>query len=173
MNAFDDLDRLKQIMAPPAAPVPPECTWDHVEAKYGFVFPTDYTDLIETYGYGAVDGELLIYDPRVPASHRNVARGLFTLPTDQLPLPMLTSMEPSLFPLASNGSADYIYLVVADGFADDCELWVGSPKNKTWVHQEGPFVSFLLRMLARQLGQALATSGNWDLKPVYHHFTGG
>lgn len=159
-------------MTPPKKTFPAETKWEAVSDMYGFIFPTDYTNLIDTYGYGGIDGELSLEDPRVALSRHSISAGLYSLPTDRLPLPMLTPMEPSLFPLASNGSAYYVYLVVADGFADDYELWVGSPKNKTWVHQQGPFVSFLLRLIERRLDQEITDLMFWDLDPIFSPFRG-
>ncbi|HEV3385364.1 MAG TPA: SMI1/KNR4 family protein, partial [Gemmata sp.] len=67
------LDRLKQLMPPPAKPIYPgsKKEWSGFQKKIGLNFPTDYFSLVNTYGSGRfLGGELKIANPFDPDDER-------------------------------------------------------------------------------------------------------
>jgi hypothetical protein len=59
------MEALKNLMRPPANPseLPDRAGWGPVEAALGLMLPEVYKAFISTYGTGAVDGFLWVFNP--------------------------------------------------------------------------------------------------------------
>jgi hypothetical protein len=116
------LERLRQLLPPPADPVEPgrPDSWAEVEAAIGTQLPTDFKAFTELYGSGMVDdflylfnpfaagkdGNLLIEKDRVLAAYRQ-SRARFP---DRLPLPPFPE-EGGVLPLGRTENGDELYWV--------------------------------------------------------------
>jgi hypothetical protein len=61
---MNELDYLKQILPPPTAPLelPSDAIWAECESEL-IRMPTDFKEFLESYGTGAIDGFLWIFNP--------------------------------------------------------------------------------------------------------------
>ena len=169
------LEALTTRMPPPAAPAPVARSWKEVEGAYNLRFPPDYRSVIEAYGSGSVGGELVWVDPRRPAFDELVASALGFLrgpDGEHAPLPAFPAGGPSLFPVASNGNGDHVFLIVRDGVADDEHIWVGHVAEQDWVPVPGPFSHFALSIVSGTSELVYDLGNVWDLRPVFIRITG-
>jgi hypothetical protein len=116
------LERLRQLLPPPADPVEPGRPdgWAEVEAAIGTQLPGDFKAFTELYGSGMVDdflylfnpfaagqdGNLLVEKDRVLAAYRQT-RARFP---DRLPLPPFPE-EGGVLPLGRTENGDELYWV--------------------------------------------------------------
>jgi hypothetical protein len=116
------LERLRQLLPPPADPVEPGRPdgWAAVEAAIGTQLPSDFKAFTEQYGSGMVDdflylfnpfasgkdGNLLVEKDRVLAAYRQ-SRARFP---DRLPLPPFPE-EGGVLPLGRTENGDELYWV--------------------------------------------------------------
>jgi hypothetical protein len=116
------LERLRQLLPPPADPVEPGRPdgWAEVETAIGTQLPGDFKAFTELYGSGMVDdflylfnpfaagqdGNLLVEKDRVLAAYRQT-RARFT---DRLPLPPFPE-DGGVLPLGRTENGDELYWV--------------------------------------------------------------
>jgi hypothetical protein len=164
---------LVAAMPPPAAPTPGSWTWEELEQDLPIRWPADLRELLETYGQGGVGGELQLLDPRNQIRFWNVAGGDLKAmrelgPEASAPRPPFPSKDPSLLPIAVNGSGDGIYLVVRDGEVSEASLWIGNINADAWIEEEGTLAAFLLRVVSGQFdGRDVIGTPNWRLASVF------
>ena len=155
------LDRLRQLLPPPADPVEPGRPdgWAEIQAAVGTQLPGDFKAFTELYGSGMVDDFLYLFNPftqgpdgnlvvekdRVLAAYRQT-RARFP---QRLPLPPFP--EPGgVLPLGRTDNGDELYWVT-DGDPDDWPVaLVESRATLQEVHQV-PVTGFLAALAANQL----------------------
>ncbi|MGH9279073.1 MAG: SMI1/KNR4 family protein [Acidimicrobiales bacterium] len=170
-----NLERLTARMPPPPTPAAVSRSWEEVEAAYGLRFPPDYRAVLETYGSGSVGGEMVWVDPRRPAFDEPAAfvLGLLRGPDGGFaPLPAFPAGGPSLFPVATNGNGDNVFLIVRDGVAHDDQLWVGHVAERDWARVPGPFSAFVYSVVSGASELAEQLGAVWDLRPIFIRITG-
>jgi hypothetical protein len=116
------LERLRQLLPPPADPVEPGRPdgWAEIETAIGTQLPSDFKAFTEQYGSGMVDNFLYLFNPfasgkdgnllvekdRVLAAYRHT-RARFP---DRLPLPPFPE-EGGVLPLGRTDNGDELYWV--------------------------------------------------------------
>lgn len=152
---MNDLDALVAVLSPPAARSPSR-TWAETTRALGVQFDANYRDLLDTYGEGTIGG--------------HVRSGTATWPDDIYPLPMFPEQQPCLLPVAANGNADTIFLVVDDNTTQEDGLWIGNLKEQLWLERAGPLSRLLLQVVTGDDVEgvyALFGDWTWRLRPEF------
>jgi hypothetical protein len=170
------LAALSQVLPPPAEPATGEATWDEIAVSMGVRFPGELRALIDTYGFGMIGRELTIFSPRSASFEEATApvlRAMRELGPEECnsPLPAFPDAGPSLLPVAGNGNADYVFVVVTDGVADESRLWVGNTGDLDWLLVPGPLTRLLLDVLTggKSAHAIVGMFGDfaWTLTPTF------
>jgi hypothetical protein len=173
------LERLRQLLPPPADPVEPgrPDSWAEVEAAIGTQLPTDFKAFTELYGSGMVDdflylfnpfaagkdGNLLIEKDRVLAAYRQ-SRARFP---DRLPLPPFPE-EGGVLPLGRTENGDELYWVT-EGHPDDWPVALLASRAALQELHRMPVTGFLAALAAYQLASRVLPDD--VLGRPSHHFT--
>jgi hypothetical protein len=155
------LERLRQLLPPPADPVEPGRPdgWAEVEAAIGTELPSDFKAFTELYGSGMVDDFLYLFNPfaagqdgnllaekdRVLAAYRQT-RAHFP---DRLPLPPFPD-EGGVLPLGRTGNGDELYWVTGSRPDDWPVALLESRAALQEVHRM-PVTGFLAALAAGRL----------------------
>ena len=173
------LERLRQLLPPPADPVEPGRPdgWAEVEAALGTELPSDFKAFTERYGSGTVDDFLYLFNPfargqdgnllverdRVLAAYRQT-RARFP---DRLALPPFP--EPGgLLPLGRTDNGDELYWVT-DGDPDGWPLALLESRAALQELHPMPVTEFLAALAANQLTSRILPDDLLD-RPS-HQFT--
>ena len=173
------LDRLLQLLPPPADPVEPGRPdgWAAVEAALGTGLPGDFKAFTELYGSGTVDDFLYLFNPfaqgqdgnlvvekdRVLAAYRQT-RVRFP---DRLPLPPFP--EPGgVLPLGRTDNGDELYWVT-DGDPDGWPVALVESRAALQELHQLPVTGFLTALAANQLASRILPADVLD-RPS-HRFT--
>jgi len=173
------LDRLLQLLPPPADPVEPGRPdgWAAVEAALGTGLPGDFRAFTERYGSGTVDDFLYLFNPfaqgqdgnlvvekdRVLAAYRQT-RVRFP---DRLPLPPFP--EPGgVLPLGRTDNGDELYWVT-DGDPDGWPVALVESRAALQELHQLPVTGFLTALAANQLASRILPADVLD-RPS-HRFT--
>ena len=155
------LERLRQLLPPPADPVEPGRPdgWAEVEAAIGTQLPGDFKAFTERYGSGTVDDFLYLFNPfasgqdgnlvvekdRVLAAYRQT-RARFP---DRLPLPPFPE-EGGVLPLGRTENGDELYWVT-EGHPDDWSVALLESRAALLEVHPMPVTGFLAALAANQL----------------------
>ena len=159
------LDRLLQLLPPPAHPVEPARPegWAAVEAALGTELPGDFKAFTERYGSGTVDDFLYLFNPfasgqdgnlvvekdRVLAAYRQT-RVRFP---DRLALPPFP--EPGgVLPLGRTDNGDELYWVT-DGDPDGWPVALVESRAALQELHQVPVTGFLAALAANQLASRI------------------
>jgi hypothetical protein len=159
------LDRLLQLLPPPADPVEPARPegWAAVEAALGTELPGDFKAFTQRYGSGTVDdflylfnpfaqgqdGNLLVEKDRVLAAYRQT-RVRFP---DRLALPPFP--EPGgVLPLGRTDNGDELYWVT-DGDPDGWPVALVESRAALQELHQVPVTGFLAALAANQLASRI------------------
>ncbi len=173
------LDRLREIVTPPAAPTEtgdPDA-WPEVERHMGTPLPADYKAFTNAYGSGAFDSFLYLFNPfargqggnllverdRVLAAYRQT-RARFP---DRLALPPFPESG-GVLPLGRTDNGDELYWVTEG----DRDHWTVALLESRAAFQEVhpmPVTGFLAALAANQLTSRILPAGVLD-RPS-HRFT--
>lgn len=155
------LDRLHEIVAPPAAPVEtgdPD-GWPEVERRMGTPLPADYKAFTNTYGSGTFDDFLFLFNPFAPDGPGNLVherdatlegyretRGKFP---DKLPLPPFP--EPGgVLPLGRSDNGDELYWLT-EGEPDRWQVTVLAARAARQETHPLTVTEFLAELLSGRL----------------------
>jgi hypothetical protein len=155
------LERLRQLLPPPADPVEPGQPdgWAEVEAALGTGLPGDFKSFTERYGSGKVDDFLYLFNPfaagqdgnllaekdRVLAGYRQT-RARFP---QRLPLPPFPDPG-GVLPLGRTDNGDELYWVT-DGAPDDWPVALLEARAGLQEVYRMPVTGFLATLAANQL----------------------
>jgi hypothetical protein len=159
------LERLQQVLPPPADPVEPGRPdgWPAVERKLGTELPGDFKAFTELYGSGTVDdflylfnpfavgedGNLLVEKDRVLAAYRQTR----TRFPDRLPLPPFP--EPGgLLPLGRTDNGDELYWVT-DGDPDQWPVALLEARATLQELHRMPVAEFLAALATNHLASRI------------------
>jgi hypothetical protein len=152
MNAGSALGMLRVLLGVPDEGLPSSRSWEEVEVDLQVRFPARHEALVESLGWGFIGTGLELYDPRrIELYHDRIDLSL-EVTTEahgrgEAPFPAHPRPGRSLLPIAANGNADTIHLLVDDGAALDSPLWIGNVRNIDWLEVEGPIDALLLDVL--------------------------
>ena len=173
------LERLRQLLPPPADPVEPGRPdgWAEVEGALGTGLPGDFKAFTELYGSGKVDDFLYLFNPfaagqdgnlltekdRVLAAYRQT-RARFP---ERLPLPAFP--EPGgLLPLGRTDNGDELYWVT-EGHPDGWPVALLASRAGFQELHAMPVTGFLAALAANQLVSRILPGGL--LGRARHQFT--
>jgi hypothetical protein len=155
------LDRLRQLLPPPADPVEPGRPdgWAAVEAAIGTALPGDFKAFTEWYGSGTVDDFLYLFNPFTQGQDGNLVvekdrvlaaygktRARFP---DRLPLPPFP--EPGgVLPLGRTDNGDELYWVT-EGHPDRWPVALLESRAALQEVHRMPVTGFLAALAANQL----------------------
>jgi hypothetical protein len=159
------LERLRQLLPPPADPVEPgrPADWPAVERTLGTGLPGDFKAFTELYGSGTVDdflylfnpftagedGNLLVEKDRVLAAYRQTR----TRFPDRLPRPPFP--EPGgLLPLGRTDNGDELYWVT-DGHPDQWPVALLEARAALQERHRMPVTEFLAALATNQLASRI------------------
>jgi hypothetical protein len=155
------LERLQQLLPPPAAPVEPGRPdgWPAVEQRLGTALPTDFKAFTERYGSGTVDDFLYLFNPFAAGEDGNLlvekdrvldgyrqTRARFP---DRLPLPPFPD-EGGVLPVGRTDNGDELYWVT-DGDPDDWPLALLASRAALQELHRMPVTGFLAALAANHL----------------------
>ena len=161
------LDELRRLVPPPEDP-PPAADWAAAREKFGFDLPDDYRALIDVYGAGLFDEELMVLAPGHPNENvdllRQADRQLWGLRyvRDQAGEELPYEPEPvsgGLIPWAITGNGDVCYWRVAD----DPARWtviVDEVRGGEWYPFDGTATEFLAGLFGGRV-TAEFYGGDW------------
>ncbi|MEU2874917.1 SMI1/KNR4 family protein [Streptomyces sp. NPDC007070] len=167
-----DLTRLVELLTPPqntsCAP-----DWTAAEAALRIALPTDYKELIETYGAGFIDDYLLLLEPDCPnnvydlleaSAEREKANDSLWQYEDK-PEEMGTAGN-RLICWATTDNGEYLYwLVRADDDPDSRTVMINSASGEDWERYDMTVTCFLAAALAGDIRSEIL----WDQFPLPHH----
>lgn len=179
------LERLFELMPAPLHPAPITSDWPSVEARLGVEYPQSVRALFDQYGAGIIRGGLRLYDPRWHNSAEfddfmqvnleviEAARADDLLaeerPEHVPPYPALGHGDPALIPLAENGNADVIMLVVSNGQVQESPLYVANLRNDWWMQYPGSMPDLILETVTGGAPAVVELLGEemWALRPEF------
>lgn len=146
-------ERLREILSPPSEPVATGSVaeWQAVESRLGFRLPRDYKWFVSTYGFGSIDGSVLVFSPFAdPAS--NLERRILDHQEAHL-VAIEYDYEPEgLIPWASNANRGCCYWETDNVDPDTWTVYTGLDDD---VHRfPENMTRFILRVL---LGEHLSS----------------
>jgi hypothetical protein len=173
------LERLRELLPPPAEPVEPGRLdgWAAVEGTLGTGLPSDFKAFTELYGSGMVDdflylfnpfaagedGNLLVEKDRVLAGYRQT-RARFP---ERLPLPPFPE-EGGVLPLGRTDNGDELYWVTT-GHPDGWPVALLESRAALQELHRMPVTGFLAALAANQLTSRILPKDM--LGRPNHHFT--
>ncbi|MFK0117202.1 SMI1/KNR4 family protein [Streptomyces sp. NPDC090994] len=162
MNAA--LARLTQIIAPPSEPG--NTDWDAAQGQLGVVLPTDYKDLISTYGGSNWDDYLYLLQPGCPNDNYDLIEwedqqtealeGLweFEKKPDEL-----ADAGSRVIPWATTDNGECLYwLVRADQDPDQWTVMVNEARGDRWEHYSMNCTEFLVAVLEGDVQSSVLSS---------------
>jgi hypothetical protein len=169
------LDRLREIVPPPATPAETgeQGRWPEVERSLGTSLPADFKAFTATYGSGAFDGFLYLFNPFAPDGPGNLlfereetlrayaeTRAKFP---DKLPLPPFP--EPGgVLPLGRSDNGDELYWVT-QGDPDGWQVTVLAARASRQETFEQGVTAFLAELLAGRLSTRVFPRSFLDRRP--------
>ena len=173
------LDRLRQLLPPPADPAEPGRPdgWAQVERSLGTALPGDFKAFTEQYGSGTVDDFLYLFNPFAAGQDGNLlvekdrvltayAQTRARFP-DRLPLPPFP--EPGgVLPLGRTDNGDELYWVT-DGDPDGWPVALVESRAAFQELHAMPVTGFLAALAANQLASRILPAGM--LGRPSHRFT--
>lgn len=155
------LENLTQVVPPPAQAIDAGNaeSWRQCEQQLGLVFPSDYRQLIQTYGTGCWLGFLWVLIPFASNTYLNVVeQGVRFLDAertirDQFPeeVPFALHPEPEgLFPWASTDNGDHLYWLTR-GEPDQWPVIVFESRGPEFERHEMSCTAFLARWVSGDL----------------------
>lgn len=147
------LEQLTELLAPPSAS--PNTDWDRVERALGAVLPTDYKELIDTYGGGYWDDYLYVLEPGCPNDNYDLLtwadqqtealEGLWEF--EKKP----TILEPagtSVLPWATTDNGECLYWLIRPGHhPDDWTVMINEARGDRWEQFPHTCTQFLASAL--------------------------
>lgn len=139
---------------PPAAVPAP--VWRDVASQLGEMLPSDYVELVESYGPGSFDDFLWVFQPEssrqaidLVSQARTQLQALRDLQAGGEPIPYnVAEGESELLPWAVTDSGDTCYWVMRPGKSpDDWTVVVNESRGPTWEEFSGGVSEFLLAVL--------------------------
>lgn len=175
------LAELKSLLPPPVdGPAGSRASWAEAEESLGVRFPDGYKDVLDTYGMGAIDGELSLFDPRqIDFYWTRIEDGLTAIRQDhdehgEYPLPGFPAPgRSSLLTVGGNGNGDDLHLTVEAAEAHEERLWIVNYRGLDSLQVPGPLSAFLVDVLTRtgSYDRILATFGDiWTLEPIFEPY---
>lgn len=142
---------------PPSVPVYSSGQWDSVEAQLGTVLPSDYKNLVSSYGDGIFDEFLWIYTPFTPHREANLIHASkvdreVLMETRNFPGHEQVAVFPEpngLLACGGTGNGDRLFWKTV-GLPDVWTIVVrDSRAPEAWEHH-GNLISFLQLLLSRK-----------------------
>ncbi|MGW5609375.1 SMI1/KNR4 family protein [Streptomyces sp. NPDC003753] len=162
MNAA--LARLTQLIPPP--PEPRKTDWETAEGQLGVVLPSDYKELIRTYGGSNWDDYLYLLEPGCPNDNyaliewedqqTEALEGLweFEKKPDEL-----ADAESRVIPWATTDNGECLYWLIRAG--QDPDQWtvmVNEARGDRWEHYPMSCTEFLVAALTGDVQSAVLSS---------------
>ncbi|GAA4086327.1 SMI1/KNR4 family protein [Streptomyces shaanxiensis] len=162
MNAA--LARLTDVVPPPSEPR--NTDWDAAERRLGVVLPTDYKELIRTYGGSNWDDYLYLLDPGCPNDNYDLVEwedqqtealeGLWEF--EKRPAE-LADAGSRVIPWATTDNGECLYWLVRAGRnPDEWTVMVNEARGDRWEHFPMNCTEFLAAVLQGDLRSALLSS---------------
>ncbi|WP_093628435.1 SMI1/KNR4 family protein [Streptomyces sp. 3213.3] len=164
MNAH--VERLRQLVTPPEG-VARRADWEDVIGELGVGLPSDYRDLMYTFGGGRVDGYLWVLEPRCSNRHYELLRSLAErdeafemLWEDGEAKPaQLESPGARVIPWASTDNGEYLYWLVESGSPpDEWTVMVNEARGDWWEHFDVGCVELLGQLLSGEVRSEILSS---------------
>ena len=115
------LQELLALIPSPTTPKNTEGDWEEIEAQMGIVFPTDYKELIATYGSGEILSDLRLYNPLTEDGRKGIANDLDRLEQSREACEYLWAIHPEesgMLPWGHDSNGNFF-----------CWLTTGDPDN--------------------------------------------
>jgi hypothetical protein len=163
------LERLRELLPPPADPVEPGRPegWAEVEAALGTGLPGDFKAFTELYGSGTVDGFLYLFNPFAAGQDGNLLaekdralegyRQTRARYPERLPLPPFPDLG-GVLPLGRTDNGDELYWVT-DGDPDGWPVALLEPRAARQEVPPMPVTGFLAALAANQLTSRILPAG--------------
>ncbi|MFD5137613.1 SMI1/KNR4 family protein [Streptomyces sp. NPDC058378] len=166
MNAH--IQRLIRLVAPPQG-VARSREWGDVTRELGIGLPSDYRELIDTYGGGCFDSYLWLLEPDCPKrpydlsssiEERDEGFEMLWEEGEQKPAQLLQAPESRLIPWASTDNGEFIYWLASTGtHPNGWTVMVNEARGAWWEHFEVGCADFLVSLLSGEIrSEILSTS---------------
>ncbi len=167
------IERLTQLIPPP--PVPSQKEWGLVENEIMTPLPSDYKELIDTYGGGLFDDCLWLlepgcenknYDLLIEAKERAEAFELLWGHGEAKPSE-LDEADSRVIPWATTENGEFVFWLARPG--QDPDTWtvmVNEGRGPEWEHHEMTCTSFLVGVLEGDVRSEIL----WELPAAEHEF---
>lgn len=151
--------RLREVIAPPSQSSGREYSWETIEGDLQFPLPTDYKELVETYGAGSFGDFLHIYQPNSPWEQLDLKQqaegelwALRELAEDGEDIPYQLADPAELISFGRNENGDPLFWHRAPG--SDPDTWtvvVKEARGDEWFSFDGGVTDFLCAALTREV----------------------
>lgn len=158
------LTRLRELA--PAPSEPRQKDWEEVERTLGVKLPSDYKELIRTYGGSNWDDYLYVLEPSCPNENydliewaENQAEDLEDLWEFEKKPAELEAEGARVIPWATTDNGECLYWLVQPGLeADQWTVMVNEARGDRWEHFDVPCTQFLAASLDGQLQSGILSS---------------
>ncbi|MFF8196516.1 hypothetical protein ACF05L_37925 [Streptomyces bobili] len=179
MNALPALDSLVRLCPPPADP-PPSVDWARTEGVLGTALPSDYKQLVETYGDGFFDETVALLAPDsafakcnllAQATERDgVLAGLWEV-GEEKPSGLLEAGARILPWAYEEGAGAFLYWLVRPGqHPDEWTVLYNEGQGPLWEPHDTGCLAFLLAVLTGTAETAYFGYLYEVLEPAEHRF---
>lgn len=178
------LAELMKLVLPPSTPRETGSAreWESVGASLGVRIPEDYQQLVDTYGTGAFDNFLWVYNPFTSNPNLNLGpAGQRILNADKhsraqsehfvCPYPL--HPEPNgLYPWAGTDNGDALFWQwLADQM--DYRIVIRGPRAPEWEEFQESITSFLLKLFRREIRPRVFPEDFPSEAPLFHVWPSG
>jgi hypothetical protein len=155
------MESLANLMRPPAHPteLPGRAGWEVVEATLGIKLPEGYKDFISTYGTGAVDAFLWVFNPFSANQHLNLisqaktrleAQRQFAEETGVNTPYALHPAADGIFPWGVTDNGDVLYWLCRGG-PSNWSIVVCDSRSSRWREFRVSTAEFLTSLITREI----------------------
>jgi SMI1-KNR4 cell-wall len=153
------IDRLTQVLPPPAAPLEAQGDWAKVEAELKTALPADYKEFIRRYGTGNVNEFIWVRNPFSANDNLNlIPAGEFDLEAlrstrDEFPEDFKFTIYPEpdgYLPWGVTANGDGLHWKTGAA-PDQWTIAVTDSRAPLWEEFPETLTSFLARLLAREI----------------------
>ncbi|MEU7184558.1 SMI1/KNR4 family protein [Streptomyces sp. NPDC045369] len=151
--------RLREVVTPPVRNSDREYSWETIEADLQFPLPTDYKELIETYGPGSFGDFLHIYQPNSPWEQLDLKQqaeeelwALRELAEDGAHIPYQLADPAELISFGRNDNGDPLFWHRPPGtHPDTWTVVVKEARSDEWFSFAGGVTEFLHAVLTGEV----------------------
>ncbi|MGH3312410.1 MAG: SMI1/KNR4 family protein [Streptomyces sp.] len=145
----------------------PHHDWESIEENHELSLPTDYRELVDSFGGGVFDGYLWFLEPDCRNRHYDLAANIdervesleYLWESGEPKPPAVAEPKSRLIPWASTDNGEFFYWLAKEGQAPD--LWqvlINEARGEDWEHYAIGCAQLLAELLSGRIQSELLSS---------------